>query len=227
MGLDQEKQAAARESLRFINDGDIVGLGTGSTFNYILTPLAERVHAGLKILCIATSNQTAEAAAELGIPLTTLDEHQQINVDIDGADEIDPQLSLIKGGGGAFLREKIVASAAKKLVIIADSSKQVTTLGKAPVPVEVVPFAQALVAKEIKDLGASVNLRRDKQGKIVVTDEGHHILDCAFGQIPDPRNLELQLEKIPGVLGHGLFVNMADVVLIGRADSVIELNAKK
>jgi len=227
VGLDQEKQAAARESLRFINEGDIVGLGTGSTFNYILAPLAERVHAGLKILCIATSNQTAKAAAELGIPLTTLDEHQQINLDIDGADEIDPQLSLIKGGGGAFLREKIVASAAKKLVIIADSSKQVTTLGKAPVPVEVVPFAQALVAKEIKDLGASVNLRRDKQGKIVVTDEGHHILDCAFGQIPDPRNLELQLEEIPGVLGHGLFVNMADVVLIGRADSVIELNAKK
>ena len=130
MGSDQEKQAAARESLRFIHDGDVVGLGTGSTFNYILAPLAERVHGGLKILCIATSNQTAKAAAELGIPLTTLDEHQEINVDIDGADEIDPQLSLIKGGGGAFLREKIVASAAKKLVIVADSAKQVSVWGR-------------------------------------------------------------------------------------------------
>src|ERR1051326_6863652 len=147
MGFDQEKQAAARASLQFINDGDIVGLGTGSTFNYILAPLAERVRAGLKILCIATSNQTAKAAAELGIPLTTLDEHQEINVDIDGADEIDPELSLIKGGGGAFLREKIVASAEKKLGFIGDSTKQVSLLCNAPVPVELVPFAQALVAK--------------------------------------------------------------------------------
>ncbi|HSS96781.1 MAG TPA: ribose-5-phosphate isomerase RpiA, partial [Terriglobales bacterium] len=190
MGVEQEKQAAAREALRFIRDGEIVGLGTGSTFNYLLVPLAERVRAGLKILCIATSNQTAKTAAKLGIPLTTLDEHQEIDVDIDGADEIDPQLALIKGGGGAFLREKIVASAAKKLVIIADSTKQVSVLGKAPVPVEVIPFAQALVAKEIQALGATVNLRKDKQGKVFVTDEIHHILDCNFGEIQDPRNLE-------------------------------------
>lgn len=221
--FDREKQSAARESLRFIREGDVVGLGTGSTFNYILPPLAERVRAGLKILAIATSNQTARMASELGIPLTTLDQHQEINVDIDGADEIDPQLSLIKGGGGAFLREKIVASAAKKLVIVADSTKQVSVLGKAPVPVEVVPFAQALVAKEIQALGATVNLRNDKQGNVLVTDESHHILDCNFGQIPDPRSLELQLEKIPGVVGHGLFIGMADVILIGKGDSVIEL----
>src|SRR5437667_12825818 len=194
MEFDREKQAAARDSLRFIHEGDIVGLGTGSTFNYILAPLAERVHAGIKILAIATSNQTAKMAAELGIPLTTLDQHQEINVDIDGADEIDPQLVLIKGGGGAFLREKIVASAAKKLVIVADSTKQVSVLGKAPVPVEVVPFAQALVAKEIRSLGASVQLRQDKRGGVYVTDESHHILDCIFGRIPDPRILERELE---------------------------------
>jgi len=226
VGFEQEKQAAARASLKFIHDGNIVGLGTGSTFNYILAPLAERVHAGLKILCIATSNQTAKAATELGIPLTTLDEHQEIDVDIDGADEIDPQLALIKGGGGAFLREKIVASAAKKLVIIADSTKQVPVLGEAPVPVEVVPFAEALVAKEIQALGATVNLRKDKQRNVFITDEGHHILDCSFGEIRDPRSLERQLEEIPGVLGHGLFVGMADVVLIGKGDGVIELHAK-
>lgn len=226
MNLDQEKQSAARASLRFIREGDIVGLGTGSTFNYILVPLAERVRAGLKILCIATSNQTAKAAAGLGIPLTTLDEHQEINVDIDGADEVNPQLALIKGGGGAFLREKIVASAAKKLVIIADSTKQVSVLGKAPVPVEVVPFAQALVAKEIQSLGATVNLRKDKQGKVFITDESHHILDCNFGEIRDPKNLEQELEEIPGVVGHGLFIGMADVVLIGKGDDVIELRAK-
>jgi ribose 5-phosphate isomerase A len=223
VSLDQEKQSAAREALRFIHDSDIVGLGTGSTFNFILAPLAERVRAGLKILCIATSNQTAKAAAELGIPLTTLDEHQEINVDIDGADEIDPQLALIKGGGGAFLREKIVASAAKKLVIIADSTKQVPVLGKAPVPVEVVPFAQALVAKEIAALRATVNLRKDKRGDVLVTDEGHHILDCHFGEIPEPLSLMHQLEEIPGVVEHGLFIGMADVVLIGRGTEVIEL----
>ena len=223
MNLDQEKQAAAQASLRFIHDGDIVGLGTGSTFNYILAPLAERIRAGLKILCIATSNQTAKAASELGIPLTTLDQHQEINVDIDGADEIDPQLSLIKGGGGAFLREKIVASAAKKLVIIGDSTKQVSVLGKAPVPVEIVPFAQALVAKEIQALGASVNLRKDKQGKLSVSDEGHHILDCHFGQIPQPIDLMHRLGEIPGVVEHGLFIGMADVVLIGKGAEVIEL----
>jgi ribose 5-phosphate isomerase A len=221
--LDQEKQSAARESLRFIQEGNIVGLGTGSTAYYVLQALAERVRLGLKITGLATSKHTEQIATELGIPLTTLDQHQEIDIDVDGADEIDPQLSLIKGGGGAFLREKIVASAAKKLIIVADSSKQVAVLGKAPVPVEVVPFAQALVAKEIQGLGATVTLRRSKQGNIYVTDESHHILDCSFGRIPDPRSLDRQLEEIPGVLGHGLFVGMADVVLVGKGGEVIEL----
>jgi len=224
---DQEKQAAAHRSVHFIKDGDVVGLGTGSTFYYALQTIAERVHQGLKIIGIATSKQTEKLATELGIPLTTLDQQQDIDVDIDGADEIDPQLSLIKGGGGAFLREKIVASAAKKLVIIADSTKQVPVLGKAPVPVEVVPFAQALVAKEIKALGAAVNLRQDKHGDPLVTDESHHILDCNFGEIVNPRDLERRLEDIPGVLGHGLFIGMADVVLIGKGGTVIELHTQE
>ena len=225
MNSDREKQAAGRESMRFVREGDIVGLGTGSTFHYALEALAERVRSGLKILGIPTSNETARVAAQLGIPLTSLDEHQEIDVDIDGADEVDPQLALIKGGGGAFLREKIVASAAKKLVIIADSGKQVKILGKAPVPVEVIPFAQALVAKELRELGASVNLRPNKQGQFLITDEGHHILDCVFGQIPEPAALARQLEEIPGVVEHGLFIGMADVVLIGKPDGVQELKA--
>ena len=154
--LDQEKEAAARASVRFVRDGDIVGLGTGSTAAYAVRFLGERVQAGLKIRGIPTSIHTQELAASLGIPLTTLDEVQQIDVTIDGADEVDPHLRLIKGGGGALLREKIVASATKKLVIIADSSKQVSMLGKFPVPVEVIKFAEALVAKEIAELGAVV-----------------------------------------------------------------------
>ncbi len=192
MAHDQEKEAAARASLRFVRDGDIVGLGTGSTAAYAVRLLGERVRAGLKIRGIPTSSQTRELATSLGIPLTTFDEVQEINVTIDGADEVDPQLCLTKGGGGALLREKIVASASRQLVIIADSSKQVPMLGKFPLPIEVIAFAQALVKKKIEALGASVKLRQSN-GSPFVTDEGHHILDCSFGQIPDPPALCDQL----------------------------------
>lgn len=220
---DQEKQAAARASLRFVHDGNIVGLGTGSTAAYAVRFLAERVQAGMKIRGIPTSVRTRELAASLGIPLTTLDECPQIDVTIDGADEIDPKLQLIKGGGGALLREKIVASASRQLVIIADSTKQVTMLGKFPLPVEVIPFAQTVVAKKISALGASVNLRTDSAGKPFLTDEGHHIFDCRFGQIPDPPALAHELNAMPGVVEHGLFIGLADVVLIGKDDKVLEL----
>ena len=155
MANDREKEAAARASLRFVRDGDIVGLGTGSTAAYAVRFLGEQVRAGLKIRGIPTSVHTQELAARLGIPLTTLDEIQQIDVTIDGADEVDPGLQLIKGGGGALLREKIVASASRKFVIIADSTKQVAMLGKFPVPVEVIKFAEALVAKENRRAGRS------------------------------------------------------------------------
>jgi ribose 5-phosphate isomerase A len=222
MTQDQEKQAAARESLQFVRDGQIVGLGTGSTAVHAVRFLAERVKDGLKILGIPTSVRTAEQAASWGIPLTSLNEHQEIDVTIDGADEIDPQLRLIKGGGGAFMREKIIASASKQLIIIADSSKQVRMLGKHPLPVEVVPFAQELVAKKIRALGATVSVRKDG-AKFFVTDEGNHILDCDFGKIPDPPALAHALEDMPGLVEHGLFINMASVVLIGTESGVEQL----
>ncbi len=222
MAHDQEKEAAARASLRFVRDGDIVGLGTGSTAAYAVRLLGERVRAGLKIRGIPTSSQTRELATSLGIPLTTFDEVQEINVTIDGADEVDPHLCLTKGGGGALLREKIVASASRQLVIIADSSKQVPMLGKFPLPIEVIAFAQALVKKKIEALGASVKLRQSN-GSPFVTDEGHHILDCSFGQIPDPPALARRLSDMPGVVEHGLFIDMASVVLIARGQEVTEL----
>src|SRR5262249_4574114 len=152
-----------------------------------------------------------------------LDQYQKINVDIDGADEVDPQLNLIKGGGGAFLREKIIASAAEKVVIIADSSKQVPRLGRFALPVEVGSFAQALIKKEIEALGASVAARHDATGQIVMTDEGHHILDCKFGEIADPAKLAQQLANLPGAVEHGLFIQMASVVLVGKNNEVLEL----
>ncbi len=223
MSADEEKIAAARASLRFVKDGDIVGLGSGSTASHAIRFLAERVQAGLKIRGIPTSAKTAALAESLGIPLTTLDEFQLINVDIDGADEVDPHLNLIKGGGGALLREKVIASASRKLVIVADSSKQVPVLGKFPVPVEVIPVAEALVTRKISVLGAAVKIRQLKDGTPYVTDEGHHILDCSFGEIPYPRQLAVALQDIPGVAGHGLFVDMASVALIAKGNQVFEL----
>jgi ribose 5-phosphate isomerase A len=220
---DLEKAAAARASLRFVRDGMTLGLGTGSTAAYVVRFLGEQVKAGLRIRGIPTSVHTGELAASLGIPLTTLDEVQQIDVDIDGADEFDPQLHLIKGGGGALLREKIIASASRQVVILADSSKQVAVLGKFPLPVEVIPFAQPLVAKRITALGATVKMRKDAKGNAFVTDEGHHILDCSFGKIPDPPALARKLSDMPGVVEHGLFINLASVVLCAKGENVVEL----
>jgi ribose 5-phosphate isomerase A len=220
---DREKEAAARASLRFVRDGNIVGLGTGSTAAYVVRFLGEQVRAGLKIRGIPTSVRTKDLAASLGIPLTTLGEFQQIDVDIDGADEFDPQLHLIKGGGGALLREKIIASASRQVVIIADSSKQVAVLGKFPLPVEVIAFAEPLVAKKITALGAAVKRRQDSKGNAFMSDEGHHILDCSFGQIPDPPALARVLSDMPGVVEHGLFIDLATVVLCAKGDSVAEL----
>jgi len=226
MANEQEKEAAGRASLRFVRNGDIVGLGTGSTAAYAVRFLGERVQAGLKIRGIPTSIHTRELAIRLGIPLTTLDEVQEIDLTIDGADEIDPELRLIKGGGGALLREKIVASATKKFVIIADSTKQVPALGKFPVPVEVISFAQALVSKKIAALGASVSVRTDSAGQPFMTDERHHILDCKFGQIADPPALAHALDMMPGVVEHGLFIGMATVALIAKGDQILELPRK-
>jgi ribose 5-phosphate isomerase A len=225
--IDLEKAAAARASLRFVRDGMTLGLGTGSTAAYVVRFLGEQVRAGLKLRGIPTSVHTGELATSLGIPLTTLEECQQIDVDIDGADEFDPQLHLIKGGGGALLREKVIASASRQVVIIADSSKQVAVLGKFPLPVEVIPFAQPLLAKRITALGATVKLRKDAKGNPFVTDEGHHILDCSFGQIPDPPALARKLSDMPGVVEHGLFIDLATVVLCANGENVAELRRNR
>ena len=223
MANDQEKEAAARASLAFVKDGQVVGLGTGSTAAYFIQLLGEQVKKGLRIRGIPTSVRSGELATRLGIPLTTLDECQEIDVTVDGADEVDPQLRLIKGGGGALLREKIVASATKQLVIVADATKRVPVLGKFPLPVEVIKFAQALVAKEIAALGAQVSVRTGADGKPFVTDEHNHILDCRFGQIPDADGLARKLSDMPGVVEHGLFIGMASVVLFARGDGIVEL----
>ena len=223
MANDLEKEAAARASLRFVKDGQVVGLGTGSTAAYFIRQLGEQVKNGLRVRGIPTSDRSRELAQSLGIPLTTLDECQEIAVTVDGADEVDPQLRLIKGGGGALLREKIVASATRQLVIVADASKQVPVLGKFPLPVEVIKFAQALVAKRIAALGAEVQLRTSVDGKPYLTDENNHILDCRFGQIADPDSLARQLSEMPGVVEHGLFIGMASVVLFARGSEIVEL----
>jgi ribose 5-phosphate isomerase A len=224
MANEAEKEAAARASLKYVRDGLIVGLGTGSTATIAIRYLGERVRDGLKIRGIPTSIASRDLAVQLGIPLTNFDAVQEIDVTIDGADEFDPALNLIKGGGGAMLREKIVASATKKLVIVTDSTKQVQLLGKFPVPVEVIGFAEALVAKKIAELGASVTQRKDAAGKPYVTDEGHHILDCRFGQIPDPAAMARKLSDTPGIVEHGLFVGMASVVLMAEAGDVAEFH---
>jgi len=223
MATDNEKRLAASASLAFVKDGDVVGLGTGSTSAIAIEMLAEKVKAGLRIVGIPTSQRSKQLAESLGIPLTTLDEVQEIDVDIDGADEVDLQLRLIKGGGGALLREKVVASAARQFVVIADSSKQVAVLGAFPLPVEVIPFAEAVITRRIQALGATVTLRRYGYGNPFTTDEGHHILDCHFGAIPDPESLARTLNEIPGVVEHGLFINMANIVIMGKGDEVVEL----
>ena len=220
---DQEKQTAAQAAVQLIESGNIVGLGSGSTAALAVRYLAERVGEGLNILGIPTSLQTQHLAEQLGIPLTTLDEHPVIDIDIDGADEIDPQLNLIKGGGGAFLREKIIASVSRRFVVIGDSAKQVSRLGKFPLPVEVIPFAESLIKRQIEALGASVKLRQYAYGNPCVTDEGHHILDCTFGEISDPPALAQKLCNIPGVVEHGLFIGMAEMAVIGKDGKVIQL----
>ncbi len=220
---DQEKEAAARASLRFVRDGQIVGLGTGSTAAYFIQLLGDAVKNGLRVRGIPSSVRSREQAASLGIPLTTLDECQEIDVTVDGADEVDPELRLIKGGGGALLREKIVASATKQLVIVADATKRVPMLGRFPLPVEVIKFAQAVVVKKIEALGAKVSVRREAEGRPYLTDENNHILDCRFEQISDADRLARQLSDMPGVVEHGLFIGMASVVLVANGSEIVEL----
>ena len=220
---DAEKQAAARAAIQLVESGNVVGLGSGSTATFAIRFLAERVRSGLKIVGVPTSQATQQLAQQLGIPLATLDEHPAIDIDIDGADEIDPQLNLIKGGGGAMLREKVIASASKRFVVVAESVKLVPHLGKFPLPVEVIAFAEALVKRRIEALGAQVTLRKHKDGGVYVTDEGHHILDCNFGEIGDPPRLNARLHEIPGVVEHGLFIGLAAMAFVGKDGDVLQV----
>jgi len=218
-GFQLEKEAAAARSLDFLKDGMIVGLGSGSTSAAMVRQLGERVQAGLKITGVPTSVTTQRWAEEAGVPLTTLDENPVIDVTIDGADEVDPQLQLIKGGGGALLREKIVASASRQLIIIADSRKLVQHLGAFPLPVEVVPFAVPVVQPVLEGMDMQPQIRRTSAGDVFRTDENNVIFDCSLNVIQDPASLAIRLNAIPGVVDHGLFIDMADVFVMARGEA--------
>ncbi len=227
-GLEDRKRAAAEASLKYVKDGMVLGLGTGSTARYVLEGLARRIAAeGLRVSGVPTSLATADAAKTLGIPLTSLEEHPALDLAIDGADEVDPRLDLIKGLGGALFREKIVAAAAKRFLVVVDDSKLVPRLGtKSPVPVEVHPFGWRAAQSRLEGLGARVELRT-RNGKSVLTDNGNHILDAGFGPIRSPARLAASLDAIPGVVAHGLFLNLADLVLVASDAGVKTLRATR
>jgi ribose 5-phosphate isomerase A len=219
------KIEAARVALSHVEDGMKLGIGTGSTAEEFVRLLAVRVSDGLGIVGVPTSERTAELCRDLGVPLATLDEEPALDLTIDGADEIGPGLSLVKGGGGALLREKIVAFASKRMIVIADSSKVVDTLGKFPLPIEVNPFGLGATRIAIEEaanrLGLSGVIRlREKNGERFVTDGGHVILDASFGRIPDPLALSDALHAIPGVVEHGLFLGLADLAVVAKPDGV-------
>ncbi|WP_410218765.1 ribose-5-phosphate isomerase RpiA [Paracoccus sp. (in: a-proteobacteria)] len=229
--VDPAKQAAARAAVALVEDGMKLGLGTGSTASVMVRELAARAAAeGLKLRCAATSKATADLAKSLGLRIESLDQIGWLDMTIDGADEVDPSLHLIKGGGAAHLREKIVAAASERMVVIADPAKVVETLGAFPLPVEVLEFGFETTRKLIRralealELGEHDVLQRLKNSDPVITDEGNFILDLHLGEIPDPAALARALSAIPGVVEHGLFLGMCDLAIIGRDDgSVVEL----
>jgi len=220
--IGQEKRLAAEKSLEYVHDGMCLGLGSGTTATIMLDLLGNRIRDGLQVCGIPTSETGRRLAQEAGIPLVGLEDAPTIDLTIDGADEADDEMNLIKGGGGALLREKVVASLSRRLVIIADSRKRVDRLGEFPLPVEVVRFAWWPIADRLRDLGASVILRSDDNDRPFETDEDNYILDCAFGEIDDPTALARQLDAMPGVMEHGLFIDMADTLIIGQgAEAVV------
>nr|WP_255606224.1 ribose-5-phosphate isomerase RpiA [Nitratireductor rhodophyticola] len=213
------KIEAARAALDQVEDGMRLGIGTGSTAEEFVRVLAERVAGGLTVIGVPTSERTAALCRELGVPLTTLDETPELDLTIDGADEIGPQLGLIKGGGGALLREKIVAAASRRMIVIADKSKLVETLGRFPLPIEVNSFGLGATVRTIERTARALGLEgalkvRERDGKPFVTDGGHLIVDASFGRIPDPRALANALNAIPGVVEHGLFLDLADTAFV-------------
>ena len=225
MSRDAQKRAAGEVAVGLVQDGMVVGLGTGSTATFAIDALAQRVRQGSRIVGIPTSERSAAQARGAGIPLATLEEHHRIDLTIDGADEIERgALNLIKGLGGALLREKIVAAASERLVIVADALKLVDRLGTGvPVPVEVVPFGWQTTAERLARLGADPVLRRDSAGQPFRTDGGNLIVDCRFAAIADPAALEQALSHVVGVVESGLFIGMADLVLVAGDDGVQRL----
>ena len=220
---DYAKDLAAQKSLDFIEAGMVVGLGTGSTATRFIQLLGERVKRGLKIRGIASSKTTKKLAESLFIPLVDFQQCPEIDVAIDGADEIAPGLALIKGGGGALLHEKIVASASKRFIVIADSSKIVTRLGKVALPVEVIPAAAPVVSRKLVETGIRPTIRRLKTGSEFITDEGNLILDCECGEIQDADALAASIRNIVGVVEHGLFLHMAERALVSDGSRVTTL----
>jgi len=229
MTADDWKQQAAERALSLVEDGMTLGLGTGSTAARFVDLVGQRVREGLKLRCVPTSEATRAQAERLGIPLITLDQQPYLDLTVDGADELDDDLRLIKGGGGALLIEKIVATASGRMVVIADASKQVATLGKFPLPVEVVRFGLGATRNMIEVLAADagcrgeIRQRMQSNGQPFMTDSGNFILDCAFGSIPEPEALDEALKLIPGVVENGLFLGIADAAIIAGPGGVTML----
>ncbi|TCD11807.1 ribose-5-phosphate isomerase RpiA [Oricola cellulosilytica] len=230
MSSDELKRAAAQAALSYVSEGMKIGIGTGSTAEAFIHLLAERVGDGFHVTGIPTSERSARLCIELGVPLSSLDESPSLDLAIDGADEIDASLNLIKGGGGALLREKIVAHASSRFIVIADESKLVPALGSFPLPIEVNPFGleatRGAAQRAYDSLGYSGELRlRVRDGQPYETDGGHFILDASFGHISDPKALSDALHLIPGVVEHGLFIGMTTVAIVAGADGVRTLVA--
>ncbi|PWE79370.1 ribose 5-phosphate isomerase [Bradyrhizobium sp. SUTN9-2] len=237
MTMDQLKRQAAARALEEVRDGMQLGLGTGSTAKHFVELLGERVAAGLKVIGVPTSEATRADAERCGVKLTTLDEIDHLDLTIDGADEIDPELNLIKGGGGALLREKIVAAASDRMIVIADDSKWVPTLGKFPLPIEVIPFGlgatRRAIEKAFAECGVSgqMAVRKgkggDKDGHVFVTDGGHWIVDAQLGRITDPPGLAKALSAIPGVVEHGLFIGLASSAVLAGGGGIRVIERRK
>lgn len=226
MDVETQKRAAAERALDFVRPGMRLGLGTGSTAAHFVNLLGERVRAGLKVVAVPTSEATRAQAERLGIALTTLDETPQLDLTVDGADEIAPDLTLIKGGGGALLREKIVASASARMVVIADQSKWVDVLGRFPLPIEIVPFGATVTQHAVEAVAAAagcpgpVPLRKTASGHAFVTDGGHWLLDAQLQRIRDPQGLAARLAAVPGVVEHGLFIGLAGAAIVAGPTGV-------
>jgi ribose 5-phosphate isomerase A len=226
MNQDASKLAVAERALTFVEAGMKLGLGTGSTAAKFVDLLGAKVRGGLDVVCVATSEATQRQAEKLGIPMTTLDAAPFLDLTVDGADELDEELRLIKGGGGALLREKIVATASGRMIVIADASKRVATLGAFPLPIEVVRFGLTATRNMIIALAADagcegeIKLRLGTDKKPFLSDSGNYILDCAFGRIEQPEDLDEALKLIPGVVENGMFLGIADLAIVGGPDGI-------